>query len=313
MKRKRIEDPDLPAVLQTLILSLTFDGPELLDEIGRAAENTNKPQRMTRKASQSIESNKQALEWAFSHTKTIKVNRPDLFAELTQCCVHGQRQTIVWLISHFNDTHNVISSHVERFVKIACENGYLNLARWLIDEFWITQQADLLPILPFLARSLLAHPYLDETRNFIEFLVERFHLSKAAIASAFFNLLPEMKIEGRVILFEWIVGRFEIALEDLKQSGSMVLALACEGGRVSMVKWLVRQFNFTVDDVRACQYRVIQVVLGNKRSKIANWLFKKFKLGLEDLANCIQSTQIFETDTLFNLLQKRFKMTGGTV
>jgi len=130
---------------------------------------------------------------------------------LLKVCRNGKLFQLKTISNHLAHVH-VKNKNNEAF-RLACENGHLEVANWLVDTFGLTVQD---------ARC--------DNNNCA------FHA---------------VCCYGRLEVLKWFVHTFGIIVEDASYKNNYTICYACCYGRLKVSKWLVDTFKITISDEKS--------------------------------------------------------------
>ena len=134
----------------------------------------------------------------------------------TNACQYGCFR-VARLIDRENPSM-VPSTYVQGF-RIACENGHLAIAQWLVTRFGLT---------------------VEDIRS---------GQNDALLVSC---------VNGHLEVAQWLVTRFSFTVEDIRSGQNEALRVSCANGHLEVAQWLVTRFGLTVEDIRSGQNEALR-------------------------------------------------------
>ena len=129
--------------------------------------------------------------------------------EFTNACIRGLLGKMKRIARDNGITVDDIRKNC--ILRISCEKGYLSIAKWLVNKFWLTVSD---------ARA---------ENNYV-------------LRKSCFN--------GHLTVAQWLVNTFGLTVEDAIEDDNYALRESCDNGHLDVAQWLVNTFGLTVDDPR---------------------------------------------------------------
>jgi hypothetical protein len=112
----------------------------------------------------------------------------------------------------------------------------------------------------------------------VQWMVMRFDLTVDDVRDDDDACLREACARGQLEVAQWLTARFGLTDDDARAHSGAALRAAALGGHLQVVQWLVGHFGLTVEDVRAHRDGVLHAACNQKRSEVVWWLIARFDI-----------------------------------
>ena len=135
---------------------------------------------------------------------------------------------------------------------LSCDNGHLDVMKWLTDTFSITRE-------DAIKDKNLAFRWAAES--------------------------------GHLHVLKWLKKTFSLTKEDILSEYNCAFRRAAENGHLHVLQWLTEEFSLTSKDISRIQNYAYAYAKKNEHHNVCNWLLSTFELNLPksqtpSCANC---------------------------
>ena len=181
-------------------------------------------------------------EWVFSGVSvTQRKERIVSKGRALQCAVEtGDFGFVHWLAARLALTAENVVAHENLAFALACQQGRLDMAQWLLSHFKLLAYTDYnvdrdMRFTPL--RRACASGHLE----IAQWLTRTLSLTAVDARANTNGALNEACSNGHLHVVDWLMSTFRIGFAEL--NGRLLLTYACQYGRVEVVLWLLRQFS----------------------------------------------------------------------
>ena len=184
----------------------------------------------------------------------------------------GSTETMNWLIGAFGMTSANIYVPGENTtaLAIACGNGYLETAKHLTQLLGLTAED---------ARAFWNEALKTAARNgqlaMIQWLVKKFELGSDDVRDV--GAMPTACAHGHLAAAEWLANTFNLNALDMRWSDAAAVGHSISWGRLDSLKWLDQRYGITVRDLEADYKFGAAAACYNDYLQVVQWLAGKFE------------------------------------
>ena len=190
----------------------------------------------------------------------------------TNACEGGYLEVAKWLYDNYAsgpvDSPTVLGADINAvFMKVCCW-GHLRLAQWFAETF----------VLEVSPNDLLYESCRCGRLEIAKWVTETYDVDAECRVD---NVVLKAAVRGRNLdIIQWLINKFG-NISDADSSNN-ILIMACKGGALDMAKWSVATFGLTREDVRAHNNQALISACKGGHLCVAQWLAETFDLKDED-------------------------------